>query len=346
MLAAIFTMAPPAFATPVPSVVIITDTIPGRPVGTRGETFFSHTLLVGYSDDSVLLAANPAGTAAIAVDDEVEIIVTHPDGSTARRTFNFVVGICSAIASKPPQEVGDLFQNGTNRVDVIFRDVCGVSEGASDFYLVGVSPVLRLPWSSGQTWFYSSGPHCDAMGAHCRTGAVRYAVDFMPAGHGCNSTREQSGWVTAAAAGVVRESGSSLVEIDHGGGFRTGYYHLRSSTIVVGSAQVVRPGQNLGRPSCEVERDGHATGTHVHLYICHQPDRSSICGPFATNSAARSINDLLISGWTIHALPLNHDGTMTKPGEETRIADKFNCVPGATRCQGIRNDLISDNTPL
>jgi Peptidase family M23 len=150
--------------------------------------------------------------------------------------------------------------------------------------------------------------------------------------------REKSGWVTPAESGIVRATSKSLVEIDHGNGFRTGYYHLRSDTIQVQNDQKVGVTDKLGRPSCEAERGGEARGTHVHFYICEQADPNQVCGPNATSSAVRPIDGLVIGGWTIHATAdKNYDGTMTKPKEDARTADARVCDPG--NCDKIRNDL-------
>jgi hypothetical protein len=207
-------------------------------------------------------------------------------------------------------------------------------------------PPLSLPWSATEgatTWYYSGGPHCDLLvdpGKKCPSNAVRYAVDFMPPGKpGCSRAREESGWVTPAGSGIVRASGNSLVEIDHGNGFRTGYYHLKSDTIQVQIGQKVGVADKLGRPSCEAKRGGKAFGTHVHFYICEEENPDKVCGPSATSSAVRPIDGLIISGWTIRATAdRNYDGTMSK-GNELRTADDRQCGPGD--CGKIRNDLTA-----
>ena len=67
----------------------------------------------------------------------------------------------------------------------------------------------------------------------------------------------------AAAAGVVRIADRSLVEVEHSDGLRTGYYHLRSSSLAVAPGDVVEAGAPLGNPSCEHRRGGVHSGHDV-----------------------------------------------------------------------------------
>jgi Peptidase family M23/CARDB len=206
-------------------------------------------------------------------------------------------------------------------------------------------PSLTLPWSptdGATTWYYSGGPHCDpgydkdGDGA-CASGAQRYAVDFMPprsaSGGNCSPDRINSGWVVAAGKGEVRYASGNLVEIDHGDGFRTGYYHLKSGTIQVHTGDPIdRVGTKLGRPSCEA---GAEQGAHVHFYICNESDPDKVCRADAKKGT--SIDGLVIGGWTIHSAKKNYNGTMTKPKEDARTAEASVCDPG--KCGKIRNDL-------
>jgi hypothetical protein len=200
-------------------------------------------------------------------------------------------------------------------------------------------------------WYLSSGPHCDDIGDTCPANAKRYALDFMPPtspSGACSDERIHSGWVTAAAPGEVHYAGDNLVEIDHGNGFRTGYYHLVDIQVIRGGFVVA--GDKLGRPSCEVSAKfgGHNFGVHVHFYICQMVPNPNpaldYCGPIATSPAALPIEGKVISGWTVHAAPRNHDGTMTKPGQLYRTAEAMQCGID-DGCQKdangnrIRNDL-------
>lgn len=216
-------------------------------------------------------------------------------------------------------------------------------------------PVLQFPWSTTggygvPVWYLSAGPHCDNIGGTCPINATRYALDFMPPAStngACSQDRINSGWVTASAAGEVHYAADNLVEIEHGNGFRTGYYHLVDIQVVRGN--FVFAGDKLGRPSCEVSQKfgGSNVGVHVHFYICYllpnTDPTKDFCGPNSFSPAALPMDGIVIAGWTVHESPRNHDGTMSKPGQQDRIAEDHQCGPddGCSDSQGnsVRNDL-------
>ena len=129
---------------------------------------------------------------------------------------------------------------------------------------------LWLPWEGGALWTYTQGPHGD----------LAEALDFQPpdaGGQPCESF-VSSFWVTASADGtaVTRANG---VEVQHNGGFSTGYYHL--DNVQVEDGQQVSAGQRLGTPSCcpDGEVQGcWATGPHVHFYTWYSGARQGAYG--------------------------------------------------------------------
>ncbi|MEX2390664.1 MAG: VWA domain-containing protein [Dehalococcoidia bacterium] len=129
---------------------------------------------------------------------------------------------------------------------------------------------LWLPWEGGALWTYTQGPH----------GNNLEALDFQPpdaGGRACEAF-DSSFWVTAAANGrvVTRANG---IEIDHGGGFSTGYYHLDNR--VVENGQTVTAGQRLGTPGCcpDGAVEGcWATGPHLHFYTVYRGARQLAAG--------------------------------------------------------------------
>lgn len=189
---------------------------------------------------------------------------------------------------------------------------------------------LKLPWTAGETWYYTGGPHCDeaAPQANCPTRAVRYAVDFAPEAFGipCPAPSEShpeirsERWVVAAADGKVVRARDSVVEIQHANGSRTGYMHLSDIQVTVGGPPVVA-GQPLGHPSCAIPAGGRTTGVHLHFY-------------FKQGNSKVPADGQLVSGWTIHESSLNYNGTMTRPGEV------LTATTGRTG-----NGLVSDNVP-
>jgi murein DD-endopeptidase MepM/ murein hydrolase activator NlpD len=191
-----------------------------------------------------------------------------------------------------------------------------------------LQPTLRLPWGCGEEWIYSQGPH------HPPTNT---AIDFAPMVGDCGFTDKK---VVAARDGIVVFARDAEVKIDHdmdgnpGTGSGTQYYHVRD--IQVSEGQKVSTGDLLGYPSCE----GGGTGTHLHF-------------GFIYNGAFVEADGQVLSEWEIHSEDTNGDGiicygdeekktwtycegTMTKPGQQSRIA--------STSWAG-QNHMISDNCP-
>lgn len=119
---------------------------------------------------------------------------------------------------------------------------------------------LWLPWEGGSLWTYTQGPH----------GADLEALDLQPpdaAGKPCE-TFHSSFWVTAAADGIVTVI-PNAIEIDHGNGFQTAYYHLEDRQVKTGDH--VTAGERLGAPGCCPDGVGadncEATAPHVHFYV-------------------------------------------------------------------------------
>jgi LasA protease len=126
-------------------------------------------------------------------------------------------------------------------------------------------PPLALPFSEGEIWFYTGGPH-----GGWGSGSAWAAVDFAPPDDltDVNSTCYVSRhWATAVAPGVIArtDEGVVVLDLDGDGDESTGwsilYLHLASAgRIAPGTA--VNIGDRLGHPSCE---GGFSNGTHLHL---------------------------------------------------------------------------------
>ncbi|MCH7484535.1 MAG: M23 family metallopeptidase [Chloroflexi bacterium] len=201
---------------------------------------------------------------------------------------------------------------------------------------------FRLPWAADEAWFFVGGPHCDSPTDVCPSSAARYALDFAPraplTGFLCDPSENDEYWVTAAAAGVVRIADRSLVEIEHGDGIRTGYYHLRSSSLTVAPGDHVEAAAPLGNPSCEHRRGGAVPGPHVHFYFCATDDATAAC--LDDRASLLAAEGRTLSGWRIQAAKQNYFGSLVR-GDETRTATALNCSaedPDGS-CAGVRNDL-------
>ena len=133
---------------------------------------------------------------------------------------------------------------------------------------------LWLPWEAGTSWRLTFGPHgtsSDGSGS---------ALDFQPpdaGGAACDSGFSSRYWVVAAAAGRVINLPNAL-EVDHGGGFRTGYMHLQEKLITSGE---VAAGERLGKVSCCPDGpvdNCWATAPHLHFYTVLQGAKQGIAG--------------------------------------------------------------------
>jgi len=122
-------------------------------------------------------------------------------------------------------------------------------------------PELGLPFLPNRVWDFTGGPHY-SWGTSLPLGAL----DFGPPAvvSGCEPSLE---WVAAPTAGVVTRSEEAIVvlDLDRDADERTGwslfFFHIASEGRIQAGAEV-KPGDLLGRPSCE---GGTATGTHFHL---------------------------------------------------------------------------------
>jgi murein DD-endopeptidase MepM/ murein hydrolase activator NlpD len=161
-------------------------------------------------------------------------------------------------------------------------------------------PPLYLPFSPGETWSLSGGPHS----AWEKQGALA-ALDFAPGAdqRGCY---ESESWVLAAASGQVVRSGNGIVilDLDNDGYEQTGwdllYLHI-AAVDRVPKGTLLNIDDRIGHPSCE---GGPSTGTHFHFARKFNGEWALADGPLAFN----------LSGWVAHAGEKPYEGTMTKDG--------------------------------
>ena len=115
------------------------------------------------------------------------------------------------------------------------------------------SPQLGLPWVLGETQYFTGGPHPDNSSKRLHPWS---AIDFAG-----GSTH-----VRAPADGVVYlMPGCPYVQINHGNGWQTGYYHLIQ--IAVSNGQSITRGTLLGKQSLNTSCGGRVTGAHVHMTL-------------------------------------------------------------------------------
>lgn len=201
-------------------------------------------------------------------------------------------------------------------------------------------PDLQFPWAKGLAMWFTSGPHNGVY-------SIDSPVPDVSTRSGLDFGRGAEHWaVLSAAAGTIVKAGCDLpgwegygcvVEIDHGDGFQTLYGHFyrdptKDTGIRVGD--VVPAGKVIGHAG----DTGHAFGIHLHFELRqggHYDGDSWVSG------WGLSWDGRQIDGWTIHASRLNYEGTMTRPGEDTRIAGSQCFWTEGSTCE--RNDVSSGN---
>jgi len=167
-------------------------------------------------------------------------------------------------------------------------------------------PMLELPFSPGERWSFTGGPH-----RSWNSGSPRGALDFSPVTGEPPCTTSRA-WVTASADGVVTRASDSVLAIDlDGDGYeQTGwvlvYLHIAEpDSIAPGSSVVVD--EPLGHPSCE---RGNSTGTHVHIARKYNGEWIPADGPLP----------FVLSSWEVHSGERSYQGELRK-GEQTITAN-------------------------
>lgn len=167
------------------------------------------------------------------------------------------------------------------------------------------NPTLSLPWSEGEMWYYTGGPH-----GGWGDGSGWAALDFVP-DEGYLGCQPAAAWSTAAAPGLVIYSreGEVMLDLDEDGHEETGwvlfYLHVGSQGRVEKGTHVEQ-GDPIGHPSCE---GGFTESTHVHFARKYNGEWIAADGPLP----------MVLSGWTMHSAGEPYEGSATRGGE-TRTA--------------------------
>lgn len=174
-------------------------------------------------------------------------------------------------------------------------------------------PELALPFPSGQTWYFTGGPH----GGY-GSGSAWSAVDFAPpddlntVSSGCYIS---DNFATAVAAGMIARTaeGTVVLDLDGDGDESTGwtilYLHM-SSRDRVQAGTAVQVGDRIGRPSCE---GGFSTGTHMHIARRYNGEWIPVSCESCMEGVSRPT--LVMSGWTFYGFPgQEYQGGLLKDG--------------------------------
>jgi len=159
-------------------------------------------------------------------------------------------------------------------------------------------PDLVLPFSIGETWSLTGGPHTT-----WQTGTPYGALDFAPV-TGEPPCAASAWWATAAAPGLVvrSERGVVALDLDGDGDEGTGWVLIYLHMADGGRAEVntwLELDQQVGHPSCV---GGSASGTHLHFARKFNGEWLGVEEPFP----------LLLSGWQVVAGERRYEGFLIK----------------------------------
>lgn len=112
----------------------------------------------------------------------------------------------------------------------------------------GTMPLFQAPFACDESWTYSH-----------HSQEVRRALDFISNGGTTNGAP-----VLAAAAGIATQhhepgGAGDYIAIEHGGGWKTYYFHLQAFSV--GDGVMVTQGQEIGL----VGSTGASSGPHLHF---------------------------------------------------------------------------------
>ena len=110
------------------------------------------------------------------------------------------------------------------------------------------APAFKAPFACGQRWTYSH-----------HSGEVRQALDFVRNDGGTTAGSPVLASAAGTAARRSQPSGAgNYIDIDHGGGWHTYYFHLQAYSVANGAR--VAQGQQVGVTGTT----GNSTGAHIH----------------------------------------------------------------------------------
>jgi LasA protease len=148
------------------------------------------------------------------------------------------------------------------------------------------STLLRLPYGTNDTWATTTGPHSDS-----GSGTIMSSLDLAPVSTSPNKN------VRASADGTLIRHSSCYVEIIHGNGWSTHYYHLDSirfqnNTQVYQGDWIASPATTKTQALCN---GGSWGGLHLHWTL-------------TKNGIENSLNGVAVSGYVIKATStINYD---------------------------------------
>ncbi len=138
--------------------------------------------------------------------------------------------------------------------------------------------LLQFPFPMGATWVFG-GPHS----WNGDNTPPFSSMDFFLRGGTCAAPPFYYAVAAAGGSAYHPSNYSCWIEITHGGGWTTSYYHLRNT--FTGSS--VQRNWLMGSIACETCAGGWASGPHVHFSLKY-------------NGSYVSLEGVTLSGWTVH----------------------------------------------
>lgn len=230
--------------------------------------------------------AIPAGAPGAPADEpRVFVYVAQRDGQGWAAAIEGTAEF-PALARQAAEAVAD---DDPQAAALLSETVTAVSgDGAAD---------LSLPWATSVTRRLTGGPH-----SYDGSGRPWSSLDFAGPEPGMSVK------VRAARDGIVVRPCRNLVQVRHGDGWMTSYYHLHE--IAVSAGERVERGQFLGRTSNRSGCGGASYGAHVHFSLFRNGSPVNIAGH-------------AIGGWVVEEGDEAYEGCLRKDGTRRCVGDSI-----------------------
>lgn len=200
-----------------------------------------------------------------------------------------------------------LSQDGRMSFSKVFGSLFPDSDPLStsnDVSMLTVPPnsLLQLPFPQGAVWTFG-GPHS----WNGDNTPPFSSMDFFLRGGSCAAPPFYYSTASAAGSSQRPSNYSCWLEINHGGGWKTSYYHLRNTF----NGSSIERNTIVGSIACETCAGGYATGPHVHWSLKY-------------NGSYVSLEGTILSGWRVHVGSTAYTtGSLTRDGVQL---DPYNSV--------------------
>jgi len=237
------------------------------------------------------------GTRADSTSNQVQPSITLADGvslQVASGTSSGSYAITSVLVNELPSTQAEPLLSAETRggFGVVFAsffpdvDPLDISNDINPAELPP-EDLFQLPFPLDASWRFS-GVHSWAGGDY---GPDRSSMDFSTPWDTFPDFPYKNTVAAAGGSALIRTPYSGRlpcwVEIDHGGGWMTSYYHLRNIGSTSGPIGTFSRNQLIGAIGTETCNGGSATGAHVHFTLWY-------------NGALFDLEEVKLSGWTVH----------------------------------------------